>query len=194
MSRLCVGLLGVAFFVLFPACAREREAGAERPPVQFGFGHPATAQETAAWDIDVRPDGTGLPPGSGTVAEGARLYARQCASCHGRSGREGPFDALVGSGPKDSFPFGRNPALTRTIGNYWPYATTLYDYINRAMPRPRPGSLTPDEIYSLVAWLLWRNGIIPTEAVINAQTLPGVRMPARDRFVRDNRLGGPEIR
>ena len=107
---------------------------------------------------------------------------------------EGPFDRLVGREPRNDFPFGRDPRLVKTVGNYWPYATTLYDYLNRAMPLTAPGSLTPDEVYGLVAFLLWRNEIITDTAVMNAQTLPRVVMPARDRFVVDNRRGGPEIR
>jgi cytochrome c len=140
------------------------------------------------------PDGTGLPSGSGTAAQGAEIYRRKCAACHGSTGTEGPFDRLVGREPRQGFPFGRDPRIVRTIGNYWPYATTLYDYLNRAMPVTAPGSLKPDEIYALVAILLWRNEIITDTAVMNARTLPRVVMPARDRFVPDNRRGGPEIR
>jgi cytochrome c len=164
------------------------------PPARFGFGRPATAAEIAAWDIDVRPDGKGLPPGQGTARNGAPIYARRCAICHGASGREGPSERLVGREPREGFPFGRDPSLVKTVGNYWPYATTLYDYINRAMPLNAPGSLAPDEVYSLVAYLLWRNEIIADTAAIDARTLPGVVMPARDRFVMDDRRGGPEIR
>jgi cytochrome c len=94
---------------------------------------------------------------------------------------------LVGREPRQGFPFGRDPRLVKTVGNYWPYASTLYDYVNRAMPLDAPGSLTPDEVYSLVAFLLWRNEIIPNTDEMNAQTLPRVVMPARDRFVPDNR-------
>jgi cytochrome c len=165
-------------------------------PARFGFGRPATEAEVKAWDIDVRPDGTGLPPGRGTVAAGAALYAAQCAVCHGPEGRGGKYDVLVGREPGDAFPFGKDPALLnrRTIGNYWPYATTLYDYINRAMPQAVPGSLQPDEVYSLVAYLLFLNRIVPEDAVMTAETLPKVEMPARKRFVQDNRRGGPEVR
>jgi len=142
------------------------------------------------------PDGTGLPPGTGTVAAGEALYVEQCQVCHGVDGRGGEFDKLVGREPRKGFPFGRDGRLLeqRTIGNYWPYATTLYDYINRSMPQAVPGSLRPDEVYSLVAYLLYRNEIIPREATMDAQTLPKVVMPARDRFVRDNRRGGAEVR
>ena len=169
-------------------------ASGDGAPARFGFGRPATAAEITAWDIDVRPDGEGLPPGRGTARDGATIYERRCASCHGATGREGPSGRLVGREPREGFPFGRDPALVKTIGNYWPYATTLYDYINRAMPLNAPGSLAPDEVYSIAAYLLWRNEIIADSAVIDARTLPRVVMPARDRFVMDDRRGGPEIR
>jgi len=162
----------------------------------FGFGRHATAEEVAAWNIDVMPDGTGLPDGMGTVADGQRLYQARCAACHGATGIEGPNDRLVGRDPREGFPFGQDPSFSsmRTIGNFWPYATTLYDYINRAMPFDQPGSLEPTEVYSLVAFLLHANEIIAEDAEMNAATLAAVVMPARDRFVRDNRRGGPEIR
>lgn len=161
---------------------------------QFGFGRPASPDEIKAWDIAISPDGTGLPAGSGTAAQGAVLYRQKCARCHGPTGTEGPAERLVGREPRQGFPFGKDPALARTVGNYWPYATTLYDYINRAMPLNAPGSLSPDEVYRAVAFLLWRNDIIPDTTVVNAQTLPRVVMPAHDRFVPDNRRGGVEIR
>jgi len=183
-----LGLLG-------GACGgRETEAGPAGAPATLGLGRPATADEIKTWDIDVMPDGTGLPPGSGSPAQGAVVYERKCAACHGKTGAEGPADRLVAREPRQDFPFGRDPTLVKTIGNYWPYATTLYDYINRAMPLNAPGSLAPDEVYGLVAFLLWRNEIIASTAVMNAQTLPRVLMPAHDRFVLDNRRGGPEIR
>jgi mono/diheme cytochrome c family protein len=160
----------------------------------FGFGRLATADEIKVWDIAISPDGTGLPAGSGTAAQGGVLYRQKCAMCHGPTGTEGPAERLVGREPRQGFPFGKDPSLVRTVGNYWPYATTLYDYINRAMPLNAPGSLKPDEVYSAVAYLLWRNEIIPDTLVLNAQTLPRVVMPARDRFVVDNRRGGREIR
>lgn len=180
--------------LLGSGCGNERGPARSGAPSRFGFGRPASAEEIAAWDLDVAPDGAGLPPGNGRPLAGATVYARKCAVCHGRSGTEGPFDRLVGREPRARFPFGRDPALVKTVGNYWPYATTLYDYINRAMPLDAPGSLTPDEVYRLVAFLLWRNEIIESGVEINAHTLPRVIMPARDRFVLDNRRGGPEVR
>ena len=158
------------------------------------FGRPATADDIQAWDIAIAPDGVGLPPGGGTAAQGAPLYRQKCAMCHGATGTEGPAERLVGREPRQGFPFGSDPSQVRTIGNYWPYATTLYDYIHRAMPLNAPGSLSSDEVYRAVAYLLWRNEIISDTLLINAQTLPRVVMPARDRFVPDNRNGGSEIR
>ncbi len=154
--------------------------GAE--PDRFGLGRPPTEAEIRAWDIDVRPDGTGLPPGQGTVVQGRRVYAAKCAGCHGATGTEGPYDRLVG---------GRGTLNThvpvKTVGSYWPYATTLYDYLRRAMPLDAPQSLTPDEIYALVAWLLHANGIIDEGDVMTAATLPLVQMPNRQGFVLDPR-------
>ncbi len=191
--RVAAVLVAVA---LAAAACGNRDQGVARPdaPARFGFGRAATAEEISAWNIDVMPDGTGLPPGSGTAAQGVAIYARKCAACHGRTGAEGPFDRLVDREPRSGFPFGRDPRLVKTVGNYWPYATTLYDYVNRAMPLDAPGSLTPDEVYRLVAFLLWRNEIVTDTAVMNAQTLPRVVMPGHDRFVIDNRRGGPEVR
>ena len=157
-------------------------------PDHFGFGSDASAARVAMWDIDVKPDGEGLPPGRGTVAQGQRVFLTHCVACHGATGTEGPNDRLVGTAAWEQWPNGQ------TVGNYWPYATTLYDYINRAMPRPTPGMLTPDQVYSLVAWILAKNEIIAEDAVMNAETLPAVVMPARDRFVPDDRRGGPEVR
>ena len=163
-------------------------------PATFSFGQDATPAQIAALDIDVRPDGTGAPPGSGSVEEGGRVFAAKCAVCHGPTGTEGPNDVLVGRDPREGFPFGATRGFRRTVGNYWPYATTLFDYINRTMPMTAPGSLTADEVYATAAYILYLNEIIPEDAVLNAQTLPAVMMPARDRFVPDNRTGGPEIR
>ncbi len=162
------------------------------PP--FGFGRSATPEEIAALDIDVMPDGTGLPGGRGTVAQGAAVYAQRCAVCHGPTGTEGPNDRLVGRLPDDEFPFANDPRVRLTIGNYWPYATTVFDYVRRAMPFDAPGSLTGDEVYGLVAYVLFLNEIVTEDAVMDAATLPAVVMPSRDRFVPDDRVGGPEIR
>src|SRR3954470_13973664 len=164
-----------------------------KEPATFGIGRPATPAEIAALDIDVGADGAGLPPGTGTAAEGATIYAARCAGCHGKTGKEGPNDALVGRIPGDAFPFAKDPRAPKTIGSYWPYATTVFDYIRRAMPPDRPGSLHDDEVYALVAFLLAQNELIPPDAVIDAASLPKVRMPAHDHFVPDTR-GQPKPR
>ena len=165
------------------------------PTHATGWAAPATPAEIAAWDLDVNPAGEGLPPGSGTPASGANVWASRCAACHGERGEGNErYPRLVGREPEEGFPFGRQLRHVRTVGNYWPYATTLYDYIRRAMPPTAPGSLQPDEIYGVVAWLLAENRIVPADAVIDARTLPQVRMPARDRFVDDDRTGGKEFR
>ncbi len=163
-------------------------------PGHFGLGRPATPAEIRALDIDVMPDGRGLPPGRGTVNEGASIYAARCAACHGAKGEGGSADRLVGRNAGDSFAYATNPKLIRTVGSYWPYATTLYDYTFRSMPFTAPGTLTPDETYGLVAYVLFLNDIVPASAVMDADTLPRVVMPARDRFVRDNRTGGKAIK
>lgn len=158
-------------------------AGVAGPPASyigpFGFGRDATQEEIDAWDIDVRPDGTGLRPGSGTVAQGEAIFAQKCSPCHGATGVEGPADVLV----KPFDPNAAWPQFPRTIGNYWPYATTVYDYVNRAMPFSSPNSLEAGEVYALTAWLLSQNKLISDDAVMNAETLPQVQMPAL-RFFR----------
>ena len=147
----------------------------------FGFGAPATEEEIAAWDIDVRPDGMGLPEGSGTVAEGAVIYAATCSECHGATGTEGPYNPLIIAYDAENW-----PGEARAIGNYWPYASTVYDYINRTMPFNEPKSLTPDEVYAVTAWILNQNGIIGEDEVLNAETLPQVEMPALEKWVHED--------
>jgi cytochrome c len=181
-------------FVLLLIFAKPVPAAETDPQEPLGLGRAVDAREIAAWDRDVRPDGKGLPGGRGSVQEGAQSYRQKCASCHGENGVEGPFDVLVGRLPDDAFPFGREPGTVKTIGNYWPYATTVFDYINRAMPYDAPGSLEADEVYALVAYLLYRNDIVAADTVLSADNLPGIVMPARHRFVLDNRRGGPEVR
>lgn len=171
-------------------------ASPEPLPSTLGIGRAATQAEIALLDIDVMPDGTGLPPGRGTADTGAAIFAAKCAPCHGSEG-EGTEAALalVGRLPGDEFPFGdTDPRPARTIGNYWPYATTVFDYVRRAMPYDRPGSLTDGEVYALTAWLLWKNGLIDETFVMDAETLPAVVMPARDRFVRDDREASVRVR
>lgn len=155
---------------------------AQERPTDFGLGRQATEAEVQRWDIDVSPTGAGLPPGRGTVAEGAKVFSSKCSACHGPTGVEGPMDRLVGG--QGTL---KSERPVKTVGSYWPYATTLYDYIHRAMPYNTPQSLTPDETYAVVAWILHRNGIIPEDGVMDAKTLPGVQMPNRNGFVSDPR-------
>ncbi len=148
----------------------------------FHLGREATSEEIQAWDIDVAPDGEGLPDGRGTVVEGARVYAEHCTSCHGATGVEGPNPKLVGGqGTLGS----AHPV--KTVGSYWPYATTLFDYIYRAMPFVAPQSLTSDQVYAVTAWILFQNGLLDKDAVLDRETLPKVRMSHRDGFVPDPR-------
>jgi cytochrome c len=161
---------------------------------RFGFGREASREEIAAIDIDVMPDGTGLPEGKGTVARGKELYRNQCVQCHGTEGQGADYEALAGREPGDGFPFSESGSHRSTVGNYWPYATTLYDYIYRAMPQAVPGSLPPDDVYSLVAFVLYLNRIVPEDATLDRESLPLIEMPARDRFVYDDRRGGEELR
>lgn len=154
----------------------------------FGFGRKATKEEIDRVDIDVRPDGKGLPAGSGIVSKGKMLFETKCVACHGVGGVGGINGSLVTN---------KNPSVKKkekTIGNYWPYATTVFDYIRRAMPFNAPGSLTNDEVYHLTAYLLNANEIIDDKTIINAQTLPKVVMPAQKLFIPDDRKGGPEIK
>ena len=145
---------------------------------RFGLGQPATAEEIAGWDIDVAADGTGLPPGSGSVQDGEALFARLGAGCHGAKG-EGTDIAPALVGGIGSL---NTDQPIKTVGSYWPYAPTMFDFIRRAMPADNPQSLTPDEVYALCAYLLYLNGIVPEDAVMDAQTLPQVVMPNHAGF------------
>ena len=179
----------------FAAGDQTATAGRAAAPQQpLGIGRAATAEEIKALDIDVMPDGRGLPEGKGTVAEGAKVYAAKCQSCHGANGQGASAERLVDRESGKNWDFAINPKLTKAIGNYWPYATTLYDYTYRAMPFTQPGTLTPNETYSLVAYLLALNKIVPDDAVMDRTTLPKVVMPSRDRFVMDNRKGGKVVK
>ena len=144
------------------------------------FGQPITQADIAPWDISIGPDGAGLPPGSGTPTQGAEVYAAHgCAACHGDKGTGGSAGPLVGGGPLNTPD--RDPQ--KLIGNYWPYATTIFDFIRRAMPWQAPKTLTDNEVYAVTAYILALNKIIDENDVINAETLPKVTMPNRDGFV-----------
>ncbi len=152
-------------------------AGAPAWAQSPNLGKPVSAADIAAWDISISPDGTGLPPGSGTPAQGAPIYAAKCAACHGQGGKGGPNVPLAGGGPLTEI------NAPKTIANFWPYATTLFDFTRRAMPWPAPRTLTNDEVYALTAYILALNKLIGENDTMNAQTLPGVRMPNRDGFI-----------
>ena len=155
-------------------------ANAQTPHVPEGprLGVPVSVAEIASWDISIGPDGAGLPPGQGTAATGAAVYQAKCLACHGEKGAGKPSDQLVGG--QGTL---RDANAVRTVGSYWPYSTTLFDYIRRAMPYVAPQSLTPNELYSLCAYILFLNGVIGETDEMNATTLPKVKMPNRDNFV-----------
>lgn len=138
-----------------------------------GLGQPLSNDEIPFYATYVTTDGTGLPEGSGTASEGAELYAEKCSACHGETGTEGPVMPPVW--PNEIWP--------KAVGKHWPYATTLFDYIRRAMPLDAPKSLTDDQVYALAAFILERNGIIDADTAMTAETLPAVEMPNRDNFI-----------
>lgn len=169
-------------FVVFAAaalaaCTTSPLATGSKPPA---LGAEVGADEIARWDISIPPSGVGLPAGAGTARQGLKVYEQKCLACHGARGAGKPADALAGgAGTLAS----RTPV--RTVGSYWPYATTLFDYVRRAMPLTNPLSLTDDEVYAVSAYVLYVNSIIGEDAEMNAQTLPEVRMPNRDGFISD---------
>jgi S-disulfanyl-L-cysteine oxidoreductase SoxD len=144
-----------------------------------GLGRPVTPEETAPWDISIGPDGIGLPAGRGSAKEGAVVFAEKCAGCHGEKGAGKPNDALVGG---IGSLVGDQPPV-KTVGSFWPYATTLFDYVRRAMPLSASKSLGDDEVYALCAYILQLNGIVGENHVMDARSLPQVPMPNRDGFV-----------
>jgi mono/diheme cytochrome c family protein len=173
------GLLALPFS-LAVAGSFGQPAGAQSPT--YGVGRAPTADEIKAWDLAIAPDGRELPAGRGTAHTGKAVYERRCAACHGQTGTQATFGILVGGRGT----LNTNAAL-KTVGSYWPHATTVWDYIRRAMPFQEPGSLTHDEVYEVTAYLLYLNGIIAEHDVIDARTLPQVIMPNRDGFIPDPR-------
>jgi len=169
------GVISAVWFALLLAAGA---AFAEAP----NLGKPIGPADIIAWDISIQPDGTGLPPGAGTPAQGARIYAEKCAQCHGPDGKGGVAGVaaapLVGGGPITDI-----SAVMKTIANFWPYAPTLFDYIRRAMPWQQPMTLANDEVYSLTAYILAQNKLIGENDMMNAETLPKVKMPNRDGFI-----------
>ena len=166
---------------LEPGASAEPQAadkGAVSPghwPASFGFGRAPTDAEVAAWDMDVMPDGTGLPAGSAKPTDGAALFATHCARCYGERGEGGPYGAVAGESG-------------RTVRTWWPYAPPLFDYIRRTMPFERPGSLSNEQVYAATAFVLYLNDLVPEDAVIDAAALAAIEMPSRDRFRSDDRL------
>ena len=160
---LTIGLLAIA----------SGSASAEGP----NLGKPISPSDLAAWDITILPDGSNLPPGSGKAADGAKVFAEKCALCHGENGKGGIAGELIGGPPKASLDGGK------TIANFWPAATTLFDYVRRAMPYNAPRSLSNEEVYALTAYLLAANKLIGENDQIDAKTLPKVQMPNRDNFI-----------
>ncbi len=195
-----IGALALAAMGALAACRVDErdDAVGEKNPARFGLGRAPTAAEIAAVDIDVSPSGAGLPAGSGTPEEGAKIFATTCSVCHGANGEGKPpaYPQLLG-GPRGNIDFSSDARTPRTIGNYWPYATTVFGYIRRAMPLTAPGSLAPDQIYAVTAYLLSREGIIPAGTRLDAKSLAAIQMPARAHFVLDDRrgsTGGKDVR
>jgi S-disulfanyl-L-cysteine oxidoreductase SoxD len=185
-ARSIAAALGLAF-------ALASAAGAAWPAETPNLGQAASSDDIAAFDISIGPDGAGLPPGGGTPRQGEAVYAAKCIACHGEKGAGKPNDQLVGgqgtlagTGPLAGQGAGAGPGAkpaVKTIGSYWPYATTVFDYVRRAMPYYESKSLTNDEVYALVGYILELNGVIAESDTMNAQTLPQVKMPNRDGFV-----------
>jgi mono/diheme cytochrome c family protein len=174
---------GVAFAVLtLAACgesSRDETAASTFQDVAEGpnLGMEATHADIATWDIAIGPDGIGLPPGGATAKQGAEIYRDKCSYCHGPQGEGKPADQLAGGGGTLA-----SDAPVKTVGSYWPYATTLFDYIRRAMPLNEPQSLTNEEVYAVSAHILRLNGLIGPDELLDAQSLPMVKMPNRDNF------------
>ncbi len=172
-----------AFAMLIVMCVSAAAVAAEAVQApKLGapqLGTPMTAEELAKWDLTIFPDGRGLPPGKGTAVEGKAIFESQCASCHGDGGRGATAEELVGE-PKPP----HKDNMSKAIGPYWPYATTLFDFTRRSMPPGAPGSLSADQIYAVTAYLLHANGIIGEKDELTAVTLPKIKMPNRDGFVR----------
>ncbi|MDX2426684.1 MAG: c-type cytochrome [Cycloclasticus sp.] len=176
LNRLFNSLIVLALLSISTTCFAENVG-------HYGVGKTATAKEITGWDIDIRPDGKGLPAGQGSVAQGEPLYEAKCASCHGSFGEgQGRWPILAGG--EDSL---TDERPEKTVGSFWPYASTLWDYINRAMPYPAPKSLTADEVYAISAYILYLNEIVEDDFVLNQSNLANVKMPNEENFYMDDR-------
>lgn len=174
--------------VQVPTARTAPQPGTLPLPDRFDLGQPAPPALVAQWDIDVDATGAALPPGRGTVAEGKVLYLAKCAACHGMDAKGGPGllgPQLVATEPLDGFE--KDWHFPKAIGNWWPYATTLFDYVRRAMPQTAPGSLSDDETYALVAFLLAENKAVSSDFVADAEAIRAVKMPTKVKFVPDDR-------
>ena len=169
-------LASVAVALAVVGCASA--GGIPRATESPNLGREATPAQIAGWDISVGPDGVGLPSGQGAPARGAAVYEQKCQACHGAKGAGQPNDRLVGGHGTLA-----SKAPVRTIGSYWPYATTVFDYVRRSMPYIQPQSLSDNEVYAVTAYLLNLNGIIGENDEMNAQTLPKVKMPNQSNFI-----------
>jgi S-disulfanyl-L-cysteine oxidoreductase SoxD len=176
MSKLPILYTIFAIAISAAALAEDGKNGLGEAP---RLGQPITENDIKGWDITILPDGTNLPPGNGTAAAGEKIFAEKCAACHGEGGKGGKNPALISDQPIQ----GRGIEANKTIKNFWANATTLYDYIRRAMPWPNPRTLTDQEVYDLTAFILAGNKLIGEKEVINATTLPKVKMPNRDNFI-----------
>lgn len=190
------GMFAAAVLLLYAGVASQAQTqpapsmAPAAPPAVIGLAQPLSSEEVARYSITIFPDGRNLPPGQGSAAQGAQLYARHCAACHGAQGMEGPASRLVGS---DGFIAWNDllrplrvrqyPLQVLSVGAMWPYATTVFDYVRRGMPMHAPKSLTDDEVYAVTAHLLHLNGLVSASAVMNKESLPQVVMPGRDRTV-----------
>jgi cytochrome c len=169
-------VLSIAALLALTFAARAETQG------PYGIGRPATEAEIAGWNIDVGRDGSNLPPGGGTVAHGREVFEQQCTACHGEKGEGGVGDRLVGGQGTLA-----SAKPIKTVGSYWPYAPTLFDYIRRAMPQNAPQSLSNEDVYAVSAYILNMNGLLPADATLDAKSLSAIKMPNRKMFVGDPR-------
>ncbi len=172
--------------VCFVVCAMVGGIAFAQSPT-YGLGHAPTPAELQKVDIEVLPNGQGLPPGSGSAASGKQVYTAKCLTCHGPTGKEGPQEIIAGG--KGTLATGKP---VKTVGSYWPYATTLWDYIRRAMPFDHPGTLSNDDVYAVTAYVLYLNEIVPEQTVVDQSTLATIEMPNRNGFVPDPRPDVPK--